>query len=390
MIEKLPFYEDSYMGQEYRDEELLDYMVEIADHFCLSFDPDCFEIVVGKDGKKRQGKQTGNLQPSMHPNMFANRFLKGKVTGYREEEYLNDHKLQDTLDNFGLDKDKFWYMCLYVKDYAFDKTINGIVSENSGKEDLNDVLESLLDNITFTFPFEASKEVEEILYDEKFHPYYEEDEGGHLKEVVPEEYKEARQKYYEEKKEWKPDYNRLMSYPKEQLTQENISYVLKYLLNSNNYKNSTWYFEKQPKLSLRLGTGHSLEVTNPNAILALAYALNQMKEDWNKMSSLNISSFDWNNKTSLGDSYRLFQFNEMISWFLKDKKSKGIPNVSTNKSLMISKMVYYTGLSDKEDFKKDYVENSKGKFVANTILKDAIKKVDEKKLKKMHNNVYWT
>ena len=53
-------------------------------------------------------------------------------------------------------------------------------------------------------------------------------------------------------------------------------------------------------------------------------------------------------------------------------------------------MVYYTGLSEKEDFKKDYVENSKGKFVANTILKDAIKKVDEKKLKKAHNNIYWT
>ena len=30
------------------------------------------------------------------------------------------------------------------------------------------------------------------------------------------------------------------------------------------------------------------------------------------------------------------------------------------------------------------------KYVANTLLKDAIKKVDEKKLKKMHNNIYWT
>ena len=79
----------------------------------------------------------------------------------------------------------------------------------------------------------------------------------------------------------------------------------------------------------------------------------------------------------------------MLIWFLKDKESLGIPNVSTNKSFLISKMVYYTGLSDREDFKKDYVENSKGKFVANTILKDAIKKVDEKKLRKAHNNIYW-
>lgn len=389
MIEKLPFYEDSYMGQEYRDEELLDYMVEIADHFCLSFDPDCFEIVVGKDGKKRQGKQTGNLQPSMHPNMFANRFCKGEITGYREDEFLKDHKLQDTLENFGLDKDKFWYMCLYVKDYALDKTTNGIVSENTAKEDLNEVLESLLDNITFTFPFKASKEVEDILCDEKYQPYYEDGEGGYLQQVVPEEYKEARQKYYEEKKEWKPDYNRLMSYPKEQLTQENTSNVLKYLLDSNNYNNETWYFEKKPKLSLRMGREHSLEVTNPKALLALAYALNLMKDDFANIGSLNVGSIDIRNKVSLGESYKLFQFNKMISWFLKDKKPLGMPNVSANKSLLISKMVYYTSLSDKEDYKENHFLKG-NKYVANTLLKDAIKKVDEKKLKKMHNNIYWT
>lgn len=140
-----------------------------------------------------------------------------------------------------------------------------------------------------------------------------------------------------------------------------------------------------------MGTGHSMEVSNPIAVLALAYALNQVKEDWSNYQNLNTSSLDFNkNKGSLGDSYKLFLFHKMLSWFLKEKQSLGIPNVSTNKSLLISKMVYYTGLSDKEDFKKDYVENSKGKFVANTILKDAIKKVDEKKLKKMHNNIYWT
>ena len=139
-----------------------------------------------------------------------------------------------------------------------------------------------------------------------------------------------------------------------------------------------------------MGTGHSMEVSNPLAVLALAYALNQVKEDWSNSQNLNTSSFDFNNKASLGESYKLFQFHKMLIWFLKDKESLGIPNVSTNKSFLISKMVYYTGLSDREDFKKDYVENSKGKFVANTILKDAIKKVDEKKLKKMHNNIYWT
>ena len=389
MIEKLPFYEDSYMGYEYRDEELLDYMVNVADHFCPSVDPDCFEIVTCEDGKKREGKRIGNLQPSMHPNMFANRFLEDKVTGYREEEYLADHTLQKMLNNFELDKEKFWYLCLYVKDYTLDKT-NGIVSENSAVEDLEDVLESILENITFTFPFKPSKEVGNIVNDEKHHPYYEKDENGHLKQIVPEEFVEARKKYFEEKSNWKPEYNRLMSLPKEQLTQNNISNILKYLLNSNNYKNETWYFEKNAKLSLRIGTGHSLEVTNPKALVALAYALNLMKDDFNNIDSLNIGSIDFDNKISLGDSYKLFQFNKMLGWFLKDKKTKGIPFVPTNKYLLISKMVYYTGLSNKEDLKKDYFDdNVKKKILPNNILKDAIKKVNEKKLKKMHNNIYW-
>lgn len=396
MIAKLPYLDttdsaNDHWGWAYRDEDLLEYMVEAADHFCPSVDPDCFEMVTGEDGKKRDGKRTPQLQPSSAPNKFGNRFGEGKIEGYREEEYLKDQALQKMLKNFGIDKDKFWYLCLFIKDYTLDKTSGSVVSENSPKEDLDDILESLLEGLTFTFPFKASDEVMNILNEEKYRPYYEKDEeDGYLKQVVPEEYAEARKKYAEEQKEWKPEYNRLMSFPKEQLTKDVVSNILKYMLNSQNYKNSTWYFEKKPKLSLRLGTGHSLEVTNPTAILALAYALHQVKEDLGKIDNLNISSVDFNNKVSLGESYKLFQFHKMLSWFLKEKKSLGIPNVSTNKSLLISKMVYYTGLSEKEDFKKDYVENSKGKFVANTILKDAIKKVDEKKLKKMHNNIYWT
>ena len=389
MITKLPYLDtsdhaNSYFGWAYSEEDLLDYMVEVANHFCPSVDPDYYEMVVGEDGKKREGKRIGQLLPSTHPNIFGNRFGEDKITGYRDDDFLNDQTLQKMLKNFGLDKEKFWYLCLYIKDYSVDKTTNGIVGENSPKEDLEDVLESILDNITFTFPFKASKEVEDIVFEEKYQPYY---ENG--KQVVPEEYKEARKKYYEEKSNWKPEYIRLMSIPKEEQTQETFSAVLKYLLKSNNYNNQTWYFEKKPKLSLRMGTEHSLEVTNPTALLAMAYALNLVKDDFTNIDSLNISSFNFDNKASLGDSYKLFQFHKMLSWFLKDKKSLGIPNVSTNKCLLVSKMAYYTGLSDKEDYRRDYIENSKGKFVANTLLKDAIKKVSEKKLKKMHNNIYW-
>ena len=55
MIAKLPYLDstdqaNNYFGWAYRDEDLLEYMVEVADHFCPSVDPDCFETVVGEDG----------------------------------------------------------------------------------------------------------------------------------------------------------------------------------------------------------------------------------------------------------------------------------------------------------------------------------------------------
>ena len=138
-----------------------------------------------------------------------------------------------------------------------------------------------------------------------------------------------------------------------------------------------------------MGSCHSLEVTNPSAILALAYALNKVKEELPKFNSQNINRGYGEDIGQLAESYKLFQFKKFLEWFLEDKESLGIPNVSTSKLLLISKMVYYTGLSDKEDYKKDYILNTKGKYVTNTILKDAIKKVNEKKLKKMRNNIYW-
>ena len=394
MIPKLPFLDASdqangYWGWAYRDEDLLEYMIEVADHFYPSVDPDSCELVVCEDGKKRDGKRTFQLMPSTHPNIFGNRFGEGKIDGYREEEYLKDYKLQDSLKNFGISMDKFWYLCLYLKDFAVDKTTNGIVGENTAKEDVDDMLESLLENITFTFPFKPSEEVDEILSEEKYRPYYEEGENGCLHQVVPKEYQEARKKYNEEKENWNPEYYNLMSLSKKDLTQENISNVLDYLLHSNNFNNQIWHFDKNPKLSLRIGTGHSLEITNPNAILAIAYALNQVKDKLGEIQSLNVGGVDFKNKVSLGESYKLYQFHKLLSWFLKDKKPLGMPNVSSNKCLIISKMAYYTGLSDKEEYKKDFIENSKGIFVANTLLKDAIKKVNEKKLKKMHNNIYW-
>ena len=88
MIPKLPFLDASdfancYRGWAYRDEDLLEYLIEVADHFYPSVDPDYCELVVCEDGKKRDGKRTFSLMPSTHPNVFGNRFGEGKIDGYR-------------------------------------------------------------------------------------------------------------------------------------------------------------------------------------------------------------------------------------------------------------------------------------------------------------------
>ena len=114
-------------------------------------------------------------------------------------------------------------------------------------------------------------------------------------------------------------------------------------------------------------------------------------------------------KQSLGMVERLTDLKDMN--YLKNDKSKTI-NSATNAGaeiVEIRRLVLSDGLilgygenqfhsyltmekqlDDIIEYYLPYTNGNKVKTKSLNSLKDAIKKVDEKKLEKMHNNVYWT
>lgn len=64
--------------------------------------------------------------PSINPHIFASRVQAGKIKLDKEKQYLQDNQLQNTLKAFGLDKGKFWYLCLMLKDVVDARTKNAI------------------------------------------------------------------------------------------------------------------------------------------------------------------------------------------------------------------------------------------------------------------------
>ncbi len=395
-VNKLPKLEsnaiDSFSGDEYYSEPLLEYVKEVGDEIHPEIDLDSRELIPQEDGTLKAGKPIMTL-PSRSPNIFGFRYHEGFFDDARLPEYEDDRNLGKSLKSYGLDASKFWYLCLYLKDYALDKT--KLIAENSPKEDLEDLLSAIYENIEFSFPCQHSKEVVDIL--NSYTPTYTEGEDGTLNEVVPEEVKKAREAYAEAQNSWKPEYQPFTNYTKDK---EEVKAGLALFLSHHLFK-----MENKATLTFKVGRKHSLEINNPTTLIALAYLIEKGWNDVANITSMNSGSFnpeqlkrmklcpeefggnEENPEVPL--SYALFLFSKYLTDFLKKQTIKKIPNVSTSRDLIISKMAYYTGLSDKEKYAEDFIEK-KGKYVANTLLKDDIKKVSERKVSKLRNSIYWT
>lgn len=146
MIQELPIHEDSLAYK--LDEPLLDYVRKVANWFWMDYDPEIQEY----------------LGYSSYPYIFASRYLDGKVDiaskelfckaatlktvikkhikyseaiyyGQKEqtEQKGNDSEdveenipdISTTLRAYGIDISKFWYLCVFLKDYVTGETIEG-------------------------------------------------------------------------------------------------------------------------------------------------------------------------------------------------------------------------------------------------------------------------
>lgn len=141
MIQELPTYEDKWAYL--LEEPLLDYVRKVANQFWMDYDPEIKEPV-------------GN---SSYVRTFASRYLEGAidVTGkelycksaaqktYRPKHinfekniYLGEEESKElvnedecipdislTLNAYDIDCSKFWYLCVFLKDYVTGETIEG-------------------------------------------------------------------------------------------------------------------------------------------------------------------------------------------------------------------------------------------------------------------------
>lgn len=122
------------------DDPLLDYLVDVCNKFWLNYDPEGY--TVDSDGNKKWGAWC----PSIVPEQFADRYFVGAINTDREQKYLASTEVLDTLKAFGLDADKFWYLCLGLKDVVEGYTDRGFRSKKNPRQELK-ALEEELDKL---------------------------------------------------------------------------------------------------------------------------------------------------------------------------------------------------------------------------------------------------
>lgn len=128
---------DNYFALE---DPLLDYLADVCNKFWLNYDPEGYTI--DSDGNKKWGVWC----PSVVPEQFAYRYFKGAINTDREQKYLASTEVLDTLKAFGLDVDKFWYLCLGVKDVVEGYTDRGFRHKKNPRQELK-ALEEELDKL---------------------------------------------------------------------------------------------------------------------------------------------------------------------------------------------------------------------------------------------------
>ncbi len=116
---------DIQSREDYYDEPLLEYVVDFANKVFPTYD--------------REGFYESNM-----PDLFGDRYVKGIIKPIGFDKYLDDKlEIQYTLDAFGLDSNKFWYLCLFLKDYVKGQTTNAIKTNPTHREELSNLLYEL-------------------------------------------------------------------------------------------------------------------------------------------------------------------------------------------------------------------------------------------------------
>lgn len=131
-------------------EPLLEYVEKVANYFWRDFAPEQYQ-----EDEKGTVINDG-LSESTIPNGFGIKYIAGVIDTTGKDNYISNEELQNTLIAFNLDASKFWYLCLCIKTYVKDQTVNAIKLKSSPREKINRLLAEM-PNGELTFKAKGKK-----------------------------------------------------------------------------------------------------------------------------------------------------------------------------------------------------------------------------------------
>ena len=78
-----------------------------------------------------------------HDNLITQEFLTN-------QNFINEYYLIETIEEIGFDKNKFWYLVLFINDYAYCKCQLGVKGGKSPKATIDELVLKIKDNIVST------------------------------------------------------------------------------------------------------------------------------------------------------------------------------------------------------------------------------------------------
>lgn len=127
--------------------------------------------------------------------------------------------------------------------------------------------------------------------------------------------------------------------------------------NTEKTTNGKLQLVKDMSLTLKM-KGKSLNITSENAIIGIAYALDKCMDEMNNSLTYNEMKGGFYDKFEESDSVLIWFFAKLLLYFFelhpefKGRATKG-SGISLNKHVLISNLIYYTGLTRNEKFLND-------------------------------------
>ena len=275
MIQELPRYENV---EDYYKESLLEYVVKVANNFWKCY-----------DSKKRM------MVNSVVPEDFCKRYHEGKINTKFRQIFLDAIEIIDTLKAYKIDIDKFWYLCLLVKDYSEGQTLKASLSNPTHKEEIN-LLIAELGKLTHN----------------------------------PKGLQDRMMRY---------EPARSASRPK---AQENIIKT-----------------DMSGKLTLRIEKDKAITITDGQTLVILREALAKGLRSFHNDSILNSAPTAPYDASILGIQYRVALFYNYMKWFLEQFTPQRKRTVSVDKTLLISRLIYVLDIDADPLYydTQDYIDN---------------------------------